>query len=87
MPVEASADRPIAYKVLEKGSKRGGKLLVSGDGHSYNLRVTRDFFVFQFCRMFIIIYCTKEQLLKRAANRFRAKMRPTEPEDLDFEVI
>ena len=29
----------------------------------------------------------KEQLLKRAANRFRAKMRPTEPDDLDFEVI
>ena len=29
----------------------------------------------------------KEQLLKRAASRFRAKMRPTEPEDLHFEVI
>ena len=29
----------------------------------------------------------KEQLLKRTANRFRAKMHPTEPEDLDFEVI
>lgn len=28
----------------------------------------------------------KEALLKRAANRYRAKMRPTEPDNLDFEV-
>ena len=29
----------------------------------------------------------KETTLKRAANRFRAKMRPTDPVDLDFEVF
>ena len=28
----------------------------------------------------------KEKPLKRAANRYRAKMRPTEPDNLDFEV-
>ena len=28
----------------------------------------------------------KEALLKRAANRYREKMRPTEPDNLDFEV-
>ena len=39
MPDEASEDQPVVYKVVEKGSKRDGKLLVSSDGHSYNLRV------------------------------------------------
>ncbi|KAL5011081.1 hypothetical protein ScPMuIL_013386 [Solemya velum] len=32
-------DEPITFKVLETGSKRGGRLLVSSDGFSYGVKV------------------------------------------------
>ncbi|KAK3087325.1 hypothetical protein FSP39_004708 [Pinctada imbricata] len=31
-------DVPITYKLLEKDSKRGGKLLVSSDGYSFGVK-------------------------------------------------
>ncbi|XP_062585673.1 uncharacterized protein LOC134247321 [Saccostrea cucullata] len=35
---QLSADLPVTFKVLEKGSKRGGRLLVSSDGYSYTVK-------------------------------------------------
>ena len=32
-------ERPVRYEVLEKGSKRGGKLLVATDGFTYGVKV------------------------------------------------
>ena len=32
-------DVPVEYKVLEKGSVRGGRLLVSSNGYSYCVKV------------------------------------------------
>lgn len=32
-------ERPIQFEVLEKGSKRGGKLLVASDGFTYGVKV------------------------------------------------
>ena len=39
MPDAALPDQPVVFRVIEKGSKRGGKLLVSSDGHSYGIKV------------------------------------------------
>ena len=38
LPNHHPADAPITYSVLEKGSKRGGKLLVSSDGFSFGVK-------------------------------------------------
>jgi len=32
-------DQPVTYTFLEKGSKRGGRLLVSSDGYTYGVKV------------------------------------------------
>lgn len=32
-------ERPVQFEVLEKGSKRGGKLLVASDGFTYGVKV------------------------------------------------
>ena len=32
-------DEPVTFSILEKGSKRGGRLLVSSDGFSYGVKV------------------------------------------------
>ena len=33
-------DQPVTFTVLDHGSKRGGRLLVSSDGYSYGVKVT-----------------------------------------------
>ena len=33
--VEETADEPVTYKVIEKGSQRGGPMLVQNSGFSY----------------------------------------------------
>ncbi|KAH3811057.1 hypothetical protein DPMN_139459 [Dreissena polymorpha] len=39
-PNHVMEDEAVTYKVLEKGSKRGGKLLVSSNGYSNGVKVT-----------------------------------------------
>ena len=38
LPEDIIPDQPIRFKVLESGSKRGGKLLVSSNGYSYGVK-------------------------------------------------
>lgn len=40
MPDSVFPDGPLEFKMLEKGSKRGGKLLVFIDGFSYGIIVS-----------------------------------------------
>ena len=39
MPEHALTEQPVEFKIIEKGSKRGGRLLVSSDGYSYGVKV------------------------------------------------
>jgi hypothetical protein len=36
------ADQPVTFKVIETGTKRKAKRLVSSDGYSYNVKVYYD---------------------------------------------
>ena len=39
MPEHALEEQPVEFKIIEKGSKRGGRLLVLSDCYSYGVKV------------------------------------------------
>ena len=41
-------EEEVRFEVLEKGSKRGGALLVSTDGFSYGIRVRTIWYILKF---------------------------------------
>ncbi|KAK3083417.1 hypothetical protein FSP39_022105 [Pinctada imbricata] len=152
LPTQVPDDVEITYRIIEKGSKRGGRLLLSSDGYSYGVKAVNKSSTRWFCSVRSkSIRCRatvsqvgdaffpgasghshpgdpklllrvelqkqvrekatndlfrpamrfvedavldvapdqrsllpKQTNLKRVANRFRSKARPTEPSTLDF---
>ncbi|KAK3587788.1 hypothetical protein CHS0354_042752 [Potamilus streckersoni] len=91
--------RRITYTILEESSQKHTRLMVSSLGYSYGVKVRRFTKEQLFTPALKLAEDTilessgpdtvslpKKELLKRVANRTRAKIRPEEPRTLDFEL-
>uniref|UniRef100_A0A8W8MYX2 MULE transposase domain-containing protein n=1 Tax=Magallana gigas TaxID=29159 RepID=A0A8W8MYX2_MAGGI len=93
-------DGVINYKILEKGSKRGGRLLIASNGYTFGVKVKERVSAQPHSRAGGVVtdvvtsviaeeqrfLAPKQSLLKRTANKFRSANTPREPTDLDFEL-